>query len=1060
MYFKSKQPREVREMMQREEALTLHISPSTNSIVEFRSRKKIQKEILIVINFLFLLLMSNFINAQTFSHNVQYPVQNTVDNVSTSSNPYDYDNWYEEPSNKQSVSISIIPTEKEDLYIQKDNSTFGFNTFNTSKFIVSLSLNWDNTGNQNVYTGSSKQHVNWINPPASYRTLGTHQLKVQATLATGEIIYREYSINITQNASKFYKNNLSNDPYYYLRANTLTLWENTSNPNAIPVLISEGFDAYNSTSAEFYAYEGQSLINALLANGYKVYVLDYEYNAQSMKNSAAIYNSAIRYVSSINANRSVIAGGISMGGVIARYALTKAENDLTPLPVSKFVSIDAPQQGAVVSKQFQDYTNSKTDDQQFEAFGINNTAAKQLLKYNTYDNTGIHSSFYSELNAMNCGRGYPKLTQNIGVAFSNGQANTNSGQWLLIKFGSIISGESIILSSEEKVSGSFLPRSSTNFDPSPTNALFSALFPGYVTFTRYSDPTFIPYASSLDLNASNQSKFDVSLQANANGYHDKVPTEIINPLISALNAPYAKFDYENLTVSTNVSWSTNKKIKGTITIQSGAQLSINNAQIDLYNNASIVVEVGGKLILTNSKLTNTNCNTWTGIQVKGNANATQLNTNQGYVYCANSTIEKCKNMINVNAGGIFIAMNSNFKNSYGTYIHFDAYQSTLTNRSAISNCFFTSANPIGLIFNNKSYIDLQEIKGIKIINCDFSESTYPTTSNFSAIRANDASIQATGNTITGLPYGVLFSSSSSVNQSSMISDNSITNCMYGMKFLGGTNLDLHSNTFSNNTIYALKLEQTLGFSLAENSFVNLINRDYSIGVLVNNSNTLGGQIYKNQFTGFKTATAFENNNPNVMMKCNQYTAYDVAISVTSGILGNQGAYTSQNQAPIANYFSSPINANAMQFYVSENASSLQYTTFSNTNLTKYSASKVTQNICANTAIAMDCPSIVSSEVNLKMSTDEQYLVSKNTLGFVTPNPFSKMAKLHCNIDVDASAYVKIYNAIGQEVKIYALHSGENEIELNALDLGDGLFQAVLLVNGLKIDTRKFISTKR
>jgi hypothetical protein len=109
---------------------------------------------------------------------------------------------------------------------------------------------------------------------------------------------------------------------------------------------------------------------------------------------------------------------------------------------------------------------------------------------------------------------------------------------------------------------------------------------------------------------------------------------------------------------------------------------------------------------------------------------------------------------------------------------------------------------------------------------------------------------------------------------------------------------------------------------------------------------------------------------------------------------------------------------------------------------------------------MDCPSIVSSEVNLKMSTDEQYLVSKNTLGFVTPNPFSEMAKLHCNIDVDASAYVKIYNAIGQEVKIYALHSGENEIELNALDLGDGLFQAVLLVNGLKIDTRKFISTKR
>lgn len=1059
MYFKSKQPRELREMMQRGMTLPLHISPSTNSIVELGNREKIKKEILFLVYLFCFLLLSKIITAQS-SHNVQYPVQNTVDNVSTSSNPYDYDNWYEEPSNKQSVSISIIPSEKEDIYIQKDNSTFGFNTFNTSKFIVSLNLNWDNTGNQNVYTGSAKQHVNWINPPASFRALGTHQLKVQATLATGEIIYREYSINITQNASKFYKNNLSNDPYYYLRANTLTLWENASNPNAIPVLISEGFDAYNTTSAEFYAYAGQGLINALLANGYKVYVLDYEFNAQSMKNSAAIYNSALRYISSINANRSVVAGGISMGGVIARYSLTKAENDLAPLPVSKFVSIDAPQQGAVVSKQFQDYTNSKTDDQQFESFGINNTAAKQLLKYNTYDNTGIHTSFYSELNAMNCGTGYPKLTQNIGVAFSNGQANTNSGQWLFVKFGSIIPGESIILSDEEKVSGSFLPRSSTNFDPSPTNALFSTLLPGYVTFTRYSDPTFIPYASALDLNASNQSKFDVSIQANANGYHDKVPAEIINPLITALNAPYSKFDFENLTVTSNVNWTSNKKIKGTLRIQSGAQLSINNAQIDLYNNASIIVEVGGKLILTNSKLTNTNCNTWAGIQIRGNANATQLNANQGYVYCANSTLEKCKNMINVNAGGILIALNSTFKNSFGTYIHFDAYQTTLTNRSTISNCVFTSANPIGLTFNNKSYIDLQDIKGIKIINCNFSESYFPSTSNFSAIRVIDAGIQVSGNTIAGLPYGVHFSSSSTVNHPSLFSENSISNCMYGIKVLGGTNLDFHSNTFTNNTIYALKIEQTLGFSLAENSFVNLINRDYSMGVLVNNSNTAGGLLYKNQFNGFKTAMVFENNNPNVMIRCNQFISYDVAISVSSGQLGNQGLNSIHNQAPIANYFSAPVNTNAIQFYVSDNANSLQYTTFSNTILTKYSVAKVTQNTCSNYATATECPSIVSNEVNLKMSLAEELITSKYYLGLVSPNPFSEMAKLHCIVDVDANAYLKIYNAIGQEVKTYTLYSGENDVELNAMELGVGLFQAVLLVNGLKIDTRKFISTKR
>ena len=56
-----------------------------------------------------------------------------------------------------------------------------------------------------------------------------------------------------------------------------------------------------------------------------------------MRNNAAIYASAIKYISSINNNQKVVAAGISMGGVIARYALAKAENDGMPLPVSKFV---------------------------------------------------------------------------------------------------------------------------------------------------------------------------------------------------------------------------------------------------------------------------------------------------------------------------------------------------------------------------------------------------------------------------------------------------------------------------------------------------------------------------------------------------------------------------------------------------------------------------------------------------------------------------------------------------------------------------------------------------
>jgi hypothetical protein len=41
--------------------------------------------------------------------------------------------------------------------------------------------------------------------------------------------------------------------------------------------------------------------------------------------------------------------GYSMGGVIARYALVKAEHDGSPLPVKTFISLDSPQQGAHIN---------------------------------------------------------------------------------------------------------------------------------------------------------------------------------------------------------------------------------------------------------------------------------------------------------------------------------------------------------------------------------------------------------------------------------------------------------------------------------------------------------------------------------------------------------------------------------------------------------------------------------------------------------------------------------------------------------------------------------------
>ncbi|MHB1685924.1 MAG: hypothetical protein ACYCVH_00870 [Ignavibacteriaceae bacterium] len=96
--------------------------------------------------------------------------------------------------------------------------------------------------------------------------------------------------------------------------------------------------------------------------------------------------------------------------------------------INKFVSIDAPQQGAVFDRPLQDFFAGQNISD-FQRHSLKNDAVKQLLTYNAYGD--LHSSFYNELNSLNNGKGYPSLTENIGVSFSNGTPNPGSGSMML-----------------------------------------------------------------------------------------------------------------------------------------------------------------------------------------------------------------------------------------------------------------------------------------------------------------------------------------------------------------------------------------------------------------------------------------------------------------------------------------------------------------------------------------------------------------------------------------------------------------------------------------------------
>jgi hypothetical protein len=505
----------------------------------------------------------------------------------TSNNESDYI-WEEKTNQLQGIHIYVNPSEIVPVYIQQNNNVINFSTRSSDSYAYTYITRLKfciNEGNYTeLYSGSSKQDVVWENSSDFFPSLGDYTLKLIIMDEFGVEYSREYLVKVIPASSRLYKDNFGN---------TLRLWESDYPSIRIPIVFSEGFDAYETNTQEMYCYASFDLVTCLLNNGFNVYFLDNRFGTQDIRNNAAVFNSAVRYVSSLNDDTQVIAGGVSMGGMISRYGFAKAEQEGNPLPANIFISVDSPQQGAVISKSLQDYKRENQSGDGFAEHALNNEAAKQLLNYSTYDPSGeIHNAFYSELNALNS-NGYPHQTEkNIGISFSTKNPNPNYGIWIEVSgTGPFVGTESFTLEDEEKVPGSYLPIDLTTMDPMiirlPVYWWIEFLFPiiplyyPTITINRISDPTYIPYNSALDI-VNNQSKFDVTIEPNQTSYHDVLPFEIVEVIVTelVLSDKFIQditidFDYNiigrNVFVGNNV---TDNFPYGDVIINNGANVTI------------------------------------------------------------------------------------------------------------------------------------------------------------------------------------------------------------------------------------------------------------------------------------------------------------------------------------------------------------------------------------------------------------------------------------------------------------------------------------------------------
>lgn len=427
-------------------------------------------------------------------------------------------------------------------------------------------------------------------------------------------------------------------------------------------------------------------------------------------------------------------------------------------------------------------------------------------------------------------------------------------------------------------------------------------------------------------------------------------------------------------------------VTGTLTIPSGANITIKDMIFRFDPNANVVVEAGAKLTLDNTVFTvDDRCDPnlmWKGVVVNGNGSLPQIpQTNQGYfVMKNNSMIEHALLAVRVRPGGIIQTANSTFRNNRNG-VSMMPYQLNNYNLSKFITTTFKTEGLLNIPTLFPVYhAYLNRVKGVNFYGCTFLDD--PQGANIGGINnkgngiiSNDSRFSvvpycsnpfncnnSTPSEFKGLYYGIRAQSSNVYNTATVRQNNFINN--HRAIYLSGMNLanvtenhiEVYKSKAPNDVsqTYGLYLNGCSGYTVEENDFQdyndpNVSGQANSYGIIVNNSGPYNNEIYKNYFNELQVGiqaqninSGLENDNvtPNdvgVQFKCNEFSApvYVSDIALTSGRIAYDQGYCSTNQIPpytqpAGNQFSYTQPGSAWDLFVDPSGSSYNYTRHDNT----------------------------------------------------------------------------------------------------------------------------------
>ncbi len=405
-----------------------------------------------------------------------------------------------------------------------------------------------------------------------------------------------------------------------------------------------------------------------------------------------------------------------------------------------------------------------------------------------------------------------------------------------------------------------------------------------------------------------------------------------------------------LLITGNEDWDFDIKLYRDVIVSNNARLTL-SCKLSMHNDAKIIVQPGGELIVDEGIITGSNGNFWQGITVIGQQNQPQTTQYQGAVRLMNGAVienaicgiqlfdrQSDGEPIESTAGGLLLATDSYFKNNKKA-IEAGYYSQS---GSLINDCEFSiDADYYEKTQTQPIYAHLHEINQFS-----FSDNLFKNMLTDLSVNTNilpqgivsfNTAVKARNNIFENLQYGIKAHEINFSNVSE-ISSNTFTKCFTGIYMSGVHTPQIFFNTFeaipfntglpSNQNFTGIYLDGVEGHSVEENTFFSDLSgipsqQHRSIGLLVNNGGSQDVEVYKNTFHHLDFAILAQNNNRSsdglhgLCIKCNDFNYNGSDVSVTTdpfipaslaGIAKNQGSGASDDNAPAGNLFSQ-LNSN-------------------------------------------------------------------------------------------------------------------------------------------------------